>query len=146
MLELGQLNIGPSHTQEGLRQLTIHNKGMMNHVPCYFVPALPLSPGKCSQLYLKFVSYYMSIIGLCLGWKGQLICWREGRDGKGGWGREGGEGIEGGWGEREDGGEGGEGTEGGWGEREGWEGEGEGEGRGGEGRDDGYTYCNRYVH
>ena len=21
-----------------------------------------------------------------------------------------------------------------------------GEGRGGEGRDDGYTYCNRYVH
>ena len=29
-------------------------------------------------------------LGLCLGWKGQLICWREGREGKGGWGREGG--------------------------------------------------------
>ena len=35
----------------------------------------------------------------------------------------------------------------GWGGRggEGWGGR-EGEGRGGEGRDDGYTYCNRYVH
>ena len=39
-------------------------------------------------------------LGLCLGWKGQWICWREGREGKGGWGREGGEGTEGGWGER----------------------------------------------
>ena len=50
--------------------------------------------------------------------------------GKGGWGREGGEGTEGGWGERE-GGERVREREGGW---------------GGEGRDDGYTYCNRYVH
>ena len=49
----------------------------------------------------------------------------EGREGKGGWGREGGEGTEGGWGEMVGRG---------------------GEGRGGEGRDDGYTYCNRYVH
>ena len=31
-------------------------------------------------------------LGLCLGWKGQLICWREGREGKGGWGRGKGEG------------------------------------------------------
>ena len=39
------------------------------------------------------------------------------------------------------------GREGGWGGR-GGEGRGGevGEGRGGEGRDDGYTYCNRYVH
>ena len=37
--------------------------------------------------------------------------------------------------------EGGKGGEGRMGER-GWG----GEGRGGEGRDDGYTYCNRYVH
>ena len=29
---------------------------------------------------------------------------------------------------------------------EGGEGGRVGEGRGGEGRDDGYTYCNRYVH
>ena len=45
--------------------------------------------------------------------------------------REGGEGTwgrEGGWGVRE--------REGGWGVR----------GEVGEGRDDGYTYCNRYVH
>ena len=47
-------------------------------------------------------------LGLCLGWKGQLICWREGREGKGGWGREGGEGTEGGWGERVGRGRGGE--------------------------------------
>ena len=60
-------------------------------------------------------------------------------------GREGGEGTwgrEGEWGEREGEGERGRvGREGGWGEREGEEG-----GEVGEGRDDGYTYCNRYVH
>ena len=53
-----------------------------------------------------------SELGLCLGWKGQLICWRERREGKGGWGREGGEGREGGWGEgggEREGGRGGEG-------------------------------------
>ena len=81
--------------------------------------------------------------------------------GKGGWGREGGEGTEGGWGERVGRGRGGEREGGGGGEREGGErgrvgrgrvgsegGEGGrgGQGRGGEGRDDGYTYCNRYVH
>ena len=75
-------------------------------------------------------------LGLCLGWKGQLICWREGRKGKGGWGERVGRGRR----------EGGEGT---WG-REGGEGRGRGgEGRGGEGRgegkDDCYTYSNRYV-
>ena len=48
---------------------------------------------------------YKPALGLCLGWKGQLICWREGREGKGGWGREGvgggeREGGEGGWGGR----------------------------------------------
>ena len=45
----------------------------------------------------------------------------------------------------------GRGGEGGWGEREGGERgrvrrEGGREGTGREGRDDGYTYCNRYVH
>ena len=89
-------------------------------------------------------------LGLCLGWKGQWICWREGREGKGGWGREDGEGTEGGWGERGWGGD--VGREGGWGEREGgdggWGGREVGEGReggGGGGRDDCYTYSNRYV-
>ena len=73
------------------------------------------------------------ILGLCLGWKGQLICWREGREGRGRGGeREGGERgrvreIEGGWGEREGG------REGRGGEGKGGEGRG-GEGRGGEGR------------
>ena len=80
-----------------------------------------------------------------------MNCWREGREGKGGWGREGGEGTEGGWGERvgrgregeREGGERGRvgergraGREEGWGGRVGREvGEGRGgEGRGGEGR------------
>ena len=63
--------------------------------------------------------------------------------GKGGWGREGGEETEGGWGERVGRGRGGE-REGGERGRVGRE---VGEGWvGGEGRDDGYTYCNRYVH
>ena len=54
---------------------------------------------------------------------------------EGGWGTEGGEGTEGGWGERVERGRGERGRVG-----EGWG------GRGVEGRDDGYTYCNRYVH
>ena len=59
------------------------------------------------------------------------------------------EGGKGGWGERGWGGDGGrvgrEGGEGTWGREGGW-GEGGRVGRGGEGRDDSYTYCNRYVH
>ena len=54
-------------------------------------------------------------LGLCLGWKGQCICWREGKEGNGVCGTEGGEGTEGGW-ERRWGGDVGEGGEGSGGE------------------------------
>ena len=82
----------------------------------------------CSNIYK---------LGLCLGWKGQLICLREGREEKGRWGREGGEG---------DGGRVGRGLGGEKG-RVGERGRVGREGRGGRegGTDDCYTYSNRYV-
>ena len=87
-----------------------------------------------SKINTVALSQDTHILGFCLGWKGQWICWREGREGKGGWGREGGEGTEGGWGR----GWGGDVVERGRvGERGMVERKGEGrggEGRGGEGR------------